>query len=106
MQDCAILFVSISYLTVLHPADASQGDSLTQLQVVPGSFHAKMSAAYVRKLDVLNRGYGGYNTRWGRVLVDQIFARKEDTDKVPAVRLITVWFGMRKEGRELRSRYK
>lgn len=51
-----------------------------------------MSKAYSRKLDILNRGYGGYNTRWGRVLVNEIFAKKEEKN-VPVIRLVTIWFG-------------
>ncbi|ORY35767.1 hypothetical protein BCR39DRAFT_512031, partial [Naematelia encephala] len=48
---------------------------------------------YSRRLDVINRGFGGYNSEWARPLFDKIFARKEDAAKVPVVRLVTIWFG-------------
>ena len=64
------------------------------------------SDVYRRNFDVLNRGFGGYNSTWyvlnksmtllnSRVLqlMDRIFAKKEDADLVPAVRLVTVWLG-------------
>ncbi|KAL1407206.1 isoamyl acetate-hydrolyzing esterase [Vanrija albida] len=76
-QDVAVLF----------------GDSITNQQHEDGSMQARFSAAYRRKLDILNRGYGGYNTRWTRLLFDTIFAKKEDAARVPAVRLVTIWFG-------------
>jgi len=52
-----------------------------------------MCRAYSRKLDVLNRGFGGYNTIWAEHLFDQIFAKKEDAAHVPVVRMVTIWFG-------------
>lgn len=48
---------------------------------------------YRRTLDVLNRGYGGYNTRWARALFPTIFAKKQAAPSVSTVRLVTIWFG-------------
>lgn len=39
-----------------------QGDSLTQAWT-PGSLAQRMSEHWLRRLDVLNRGYGGYNSK-------------------------------------------
>jgi hypothetical protein len=73
-----------------------QGDSLTQ-NTDAGSFSHRMNAAYSRKFDVLNRGYGGFNTAWASPLFDEIFARKEETPSSIAgssvVRMVTLWFG-------------
>jgi len=42
------------------------GDSLTQMSWNPelGGIGARVADLYARKLDVLNRGYSGYNTDW------------------------------------------
>ncbi|BEI82850.1 hypothetical protein CcaverHIS002_0307180 [Cutaneotrichosporon cavernicola] len=69
------------------------GDSITSQQYVPGSMQARFCDAYRRTLDILNRGYGGYNTRWARQMFDTIFEKKENAAHVPAVRLVTIWFG-------------
>ncbi|KAK8853298.1 hypothetical protein IAR55_004002 [Kwoniella newhampshirensis] len=67
------------------------GDSLTERQDVPGTLHEKISQSYCRKLDVLNRGLGGYNTTLARPLLEHIFAKKGETAQT--VRLVTIWFG-------------
>ncbi|WVR07609.1 hypothetical protein IAU60_004651 [Kwoniella sp. DSM 27419] len=69
------------------------GDSLTSRQEVPWNLHHCFSDAYRGKLDVLNRGYGGWNTAWIRQLFPKIFAKKEDAGDKPAVRLVTIWLG-------------
>nr|XP_019044062.1 hypothetical protein I302_07342 [Kwoniella bestiolae CBS 10118]OCF22992.1 hypothetical protein I302_07342 [Kwoniella bestiolae CBS 10118] len=74
-QDCVILF----------------GDSLTERQDVPQALFERMCRAYDRKLDILNRGFGGYTTTSALPLFDKIFAKKgEDGARV---RLVTLWFG-------------
>ncbi|CAK9780049.1 SGNH hydrolase [Cutaneotrichosporon oleaginosum] len=69
------------------------GDSITSQQYVPGSMQARFCDAYRRTLDILNRGYGGYNTRWARQIFDTIFAKADEAGHVPVVRLVTIWFG-------------
>ena len=44
------------------------GDSLTQRGFEPEGWAAALAHYYGRRADVYNRGYGGYNTRWGREL--------------------------------------
>ncbi|OCF38036.1 hypothetical protein I317_04819 [Kwoniella heveanensis CBS 569] len=77
LQDCIILF----------------GDSLTERQDVPQTLDERMNRAYGRKLDVLNRGFGGYTSTLGVALLDHIFAPKEDAAASPVVRLVTLFFG-------------
>lgn len=48
---------------------------------------------YRRTLDIQNRGFGGYNTTFARELFDSIFAKKEQANHVPQIRLVTIWFG-------------
>nr|KAJ3419520.1 hypothetical protein HK105_006849 [Polyrhizophydium stewartii] len=57
------------------------GDSLTQL-----------ADAYVRKLDVVNRGFSGYNTDWCRLLLPSVLATIRPTPRV-RIRLVTVLLG-------------
>ncbi|WWD03732.1 hypothetical protein V865_001788 [Kwoniella europaea PYCC6329] len=74
-QDCVILF----------------GDSLTERQDVPQALFERMCQAYARKLDILNRGFGGYTSTGALPLFDEIFAQKGKD--APRVRLVTLWFG-------------
>ncbi|WWD19723.1 hypothetical protein CI109_104187 [Kwoniella shandongensis] len=70
------------------------GDSLTSRQEVPWNLHHRLSQSYRGKLDVINRGYGGYNTVWLRELFDKIFTKKEKVEGTrPVVRLVTIWLG-------------
>ncbi|CDO74879.1 hypothetical protein BN946_scf185004.g29 [Trametes cinnabarina] len=48
------------------------GDSLTELGFNDNGFAAKLANAYVRKLDVVNRGFSGYNTDWIIPVFEQI----------------------------------
>ncbi|KAI9446735.1 SGNH hydrolase [Lactarius indigo] len=63
------------------------GDSLTQMGWNPefGGIGARVADLYARKLDVLNRGYSGYNTDWALPLLKQPHAAR--------MRLLTIWFG-------------
>lgn len=50
------------------------GDSITQWSFDPtvDGWVASLSHAYVRKIDVINRGYSGYNSRWCRHILPLI----------------------------------
>jgi lysophospholipase L1-like esterase len=67
------------------------GDSLTQRGWEEGGWVARMAAHFGRRADVYNRGFGGYNTRWGRFLLPQLLP----LPPTPTERhqLITIWFG-------------
>ena len=49
------------------------GDSLTQHSFEDGGFGAHLSHVYARRLDVINRGFSGYNTRWARGFLEKVF---------------------------------
>ena len=68
------------------------GDSITQKSFSQESgfgFGAALSNAYVRKLDVVNRGLGGYNTRQALHVLDSIVPRPDQAK----VRFMTIFFG-------------
>ncbi|WRT70139.1 uncharacterized protein IL334_007133 [Kwoniella shivajii] len=75
IQDCIVLF----------------GDSLTERQDVPQALFERMNNAYGRKLDVLNRGFGGYTSTLVLPLFEHLFTQKPEIS--PQIRLITMWFG-------------
>ncbi|KAI5451431.1 hypothetical protein NCC49_001737 [Naganishia albida] len=68
------------------------GDSLTQAWS-EGSLAHLMSQVYMRKMDVLNRGFGGYTTEWCLPLFKKIFAKKDAQAGLPPVKLVTILFG-------------
>jgi len=70
------------------------GDSITQGAWAPGDagIGQRLAHVYARKLDVLNRGYSGYNTTWGLPVFKQCLARA-GTPNVPKIRVLTIWFG-------------
>ncbi|XP_011071876.1 GDSL esterase/lipase At5g62930 isoform X2 [Sesamum indicum] len=49
------------------------GDSITQQSFRSGGWGAALADIYSRKVDVVLRGYGGYNTRWALLMLNQIF---------------------------------
>ncbi|KAI0648236.1 SGNH hydrolase [Trametes meyenii] len=88
------------------------GDSLTQGGYDLNGFAAKLAYVYNRKMDVINRGFSGYNTDWALPVFEQAevervrdgvtepyglpiqaFATKEEQAHVPKVRLLVIWFG-------------
>ncbi|ORX69154.1 SGNH hydrolase [Linderina pennispora] len=71
------------------------GDSLTQhgWDVTKHGWVAQLSQAYLRRLDVVNRGFSGFNSKWVRVLFDQLLPvnpaindpnKPQDAPKTPA----------------------
>ncbi|KAJ1722659.1 isoamyl acetate-hydrolyzing esterase [Coemansia biformis] len=50
------------------------GDSLTQhgWNVDRRGWAAQLSQEYIRRLDVVNRGYSGFNSRWGRIVLPKV----------------------------------
>ncbi|EIW81976.1 SGNH hydrolase [Coniophora puteana RWD-64-598 SS2] len=68
------------------------GDSLTQRSWQPGGLAQRLADAYVRKLDVVNRGLGGYQSTWGTRVLEQLLAQR-NAPGTPSIELITIWFG-------------
>ncbi|KAJ2777297.1 isoamyl acetate-hydrolyzing esterase [Coemansia javaensis] len=72
------------------------GDSLTQRgwSVAHSGWVAQLSEAYARRLDVVNRGYGGFNSRWGAEIMPRVMPAYASSDGGrPRMRLLTVFFG-------------
>jgi lysophospholipase L1-like esterase len=66
------------------------GDSITEFGAYDGGWQLRMTGAYTRKADVINRGFSGYNSRWGTFLVDEILTALGGGARV---KLCTVFFG-------------
>ncbi|KAL3150638.1 hypothetical protein ABBQ32_000440 [Trebouxia sp. C0010 RCD-2024] len=74
---------------MLRPQFVLFGDSLTQKATDPqGGWAAALAHNYQRKVDVVNRGYSGYNSRWAKHLLEKIFPAKQ-----PRVNLVTLFWG-------------
>ncbi|KND00759.1 uncharacterized protein SPPG_03872 [Spizellomyces punctatus DAOM BR117] len=70
------------------------GDSLTQWSFNPEieGWGAFLSNSYVRKLDVVNRGFSGYNTEWCKHIIAPIL-RTVLPSPGAQIRLVTVFLG-------------
>ena len=68
------------------------GDSITQFSWSDGGFGSRLAEHYVRRMDVLNRGYSGYNTRWALERIGEVFPPMPMRSP-GAVRLVTIFFG-------------
>ncbi|KAI9243772.1 SGNH hydrolase [Helicostylum pulchrum] len=72
------------------------GDSITQFSFNPElcGFGALLANIYVRKLDVLNRGFSGYNTDWALPILKQLLPSiKEQKETASSIPLMTIFFG-------------
>ncbi|KAJ1994821.1 isoamyl acetate-hydrolyzing esterase [Coemansia spiralis] len=63
------------------------GDSLTQhgWDVSKQGWTAQLAQAYLRKMDIVNRGFSGYNTKLARVLLPQILPPSDPGEKLREV---------------------
>ncbi|KAK6453649.1 isoamyl acetate esterase [Scheffersomyces xylosifermentans] len=69
------------------------GDSITQMsngRDLDFSFLANLQDDYVRKLDIENRGYGGYNSKHAVEILPEILDTNIGESKI---RLLTIFFG-------------
>ena len=64
------------------------GDSITQRACGPDGWATIVADAYQRRVDVINRGYSGYNTRWAKKIMEDIFPSTDTS-----VLLTTIFFG-------------
>ncbi|KAI7852526.1 SGNH hydrolase-type esterase domain-containing protein [Circinella umbellata] len=72
------------------------GDSITQFSFDPEllGFGASLANAYQRKVDVVNRGFSGYNTKWCLPILQQLLPPVEKQKRTPAkVLLATIFLG-------------
>ncbi|KAK4589722.1 hypothetical protein RGQ29_020336 [Quercus rubra] len=66
------------------------GDSITEFSFDEGGWGASLANHFARTVDVVLRGYGGYNTRWALQVLEKVFPRVEGGGEPLAV---TVFFG-------------
>ncbi|KAL2205533.1 SGNH hydrolase [Sarocladium strictum] len=66
------------------------GDSITQGAT---SLQNELTKRFMRRLDVINRGFGGYNTNSGLVLLPSFFPAVAPSKTVPRVAALTIHFG-------------
>jgi isoamyl acetate esterase len=64
----------------VRPAVLLLGDSLTQEGFGPGGWASRLTGAYTRRADVLNRGYSGYNTTMYLDILPRILGSTKDED--------------------------
>ncbi|BDA43364.1 Isoamyl acetate-hydrolyzing esterase 1 homolog [Coccomyxa sp. Obi] len=74
---------------MLRPQFVLFGDSLTQRSFDEGGWGGRLASEYQRKVDVINRGYSGYNTRWVKHIMPMVFPVSQ---KIPP-ELVTIFFG-------------
>lgn len=72
---------AISYKLVMF------GDSITQFSFEPLFMGCKLLADYVRRMDVLNRGFGGYTSDHAKVILPSILSCE------PLTRVLILFFG-------------
>jgi isoamyl acetate esterase len=77
-----------TYAHRMYPSFVLFGDSITQ--GCNSTLLAALSDHYSRRLDVLNRGFSGYNTALAMPVLQQFFPPSTSTSHV---RLMTVFFG-------------
>ncbi|KAL3576151.1 hypothetical protein D5086_021434 [Populus alba] len=67
------------------------GDSITEESFGDGGWGASLSHHFCRTVDVVLRGYSGYNTRWALKVAERIFPPVESGGAPPLA--VTVFFG-------------
>ncbi|KAI4304401.1 hypothetical protein MLD38_039920 [Melastoma candidum] len=73
----------------MRPKIAIFGDSITEESFCQGGWGASLAHHFSRSVDIVLRGYGGYNTRWALKVIDRVFP--PGVDWVPIA--VTVFFG-------------
>ncbi|XP_057433272.1 GDSL esterase/lipase At5g45920 [Lotus japonicus] len=69
------------------------GDSITEDSFAVGAWGASLANHFARSVDVVLRGYSGYNTRWALKVLDRVFPASEGGDGGTAPVAVTVFFG-------------
>ena len=65
------------------------GDSITQMGFSVGGWAGRLAEQYVRRADIVNRGFSGYNTRWVLPALPHIFP----VPMTLPIQLVTVFYG-------------
>ncbi|KAH8554454.1 SGNH hydrolase-type esterase domain-containing protein [Umbelopsis sp. PMI_123] len=71
------------------------GDSITQFsyEIKHIGWGSSLADAYQRRADVLNRGFGGYTSKWAVPILNQMLPHTVDESQRARIRLITLFFG-------------
>lgn len=71
------------------------GDSITQYAFNPNvfSYGSALADVYQRRLDVIGRGFSGYNTNWAMPILEQILPRNGIEPSDPKLLLLVIFFG-------------
>lgn len=77
------------------------GDSLTEYSFGKDGWGAALAHFYARKLDVVNRGFAGYNTKWAELIMEEVFAGRDGSNTL----LVMVCLGAN-DAVMVKSRYK
>jgi lysophospholipase L1-like esterase len=67
------------------------GDSITQRGYSVGGWANLLADTYQRRVDVINRGYSGYNSRWAVNVLDHVFPLQPP--EAHGIQLATVFLG-------------
>lgn len=67
------------------------GDSITEDSFADGGWGASLANHFCRTVDVVLRGYSGYNTRWALQVIDKVFPVVGGGGEPPLA--VTVFFG-------------
>ncbi|PRQ29095.1 putative SGNH hydrolase-type esterase domain-containing protein [Rosa chinensis] len=68
------------------------GDSITEESFGDGGWGASLAHQFSRTVDVVLRGYSGYNTRWAQKVLERVFPGSQDGGG-EAPLAVTVFFG-------------
>ena len=66
------------------------GDSITQQSFGVGGFGSRLAGELTRKVDIINRGYSGYNTKHIVSVLDKIFPSEIEPERVA---FMTIFLG-------------
>ncbi|XP_022142322.1 GDSL esterase/lipase At5g45920 isoform X2 [Momordica charantia] len=69
------------------------GDSITEFSFADGGWGAALAHHFSRRVDVVVRGYSGYNTRWALKVLERVFPEYCDGGGDGAPLAVTVFFG-------------
>ncbi|KAM7500726.1 hypothetical protein LguiA_025140 [Lonicera macranthoides] len=69
------------------------GDSITEESFSDGGWGASLAHHFSRTIDVVVRGYSGYNTRWALKVMEKVFPAKLEEGSGLAPLAVTVFFG-------------
>ncbi|XP_062429007.1 isoamyl acetate-hydrolyzing esterase 1 homolog isoform X1 [Rhea pennata] len=75
---------------LLWPRVVLFGDSITEYSFLDKGWGASLAERLVRKCDVVNRGFSGYNTRWAKLILPRLISKSTNAESTVAV---TIFFG-------------